>query len=323
MADLFRATEKQYRARGNDHKNARQRRRDALLQNDRVDYSNVMDVHVIDANLPANASRIRQLPVSSSTNYSILDPSAAQLYEIDGLDGLQVITNAMPVATQVAWAFRAVRDYSQQPYNNVTNLSGDRGATQSLWTDAWHEATRGSMKEFHALRWANIGAHYDWTAREYVDDPLIPALPAELKQLVHEVYAMTGLTDGKMAESAIVNFYPAGTCMGGHLDNAEEDMMTPIVSLSLGTQCIYLQGGLTKSDAPTALWLRSGDIIVMGGKSRRCFHGVPLVTSELPTAFADCTQDLKTHFSDAEVDAFAAYMAHARVNINLRRVGSM
>ncbi|KDO20229.1 hypothetical protein SPRG_14475 [Saprolegnia parasitica CBS 223.65] len=327
--DRFRPLEKQYRHRGNDHKNARQRRHDAHRQTDRVEFSGVIDVHAKEANAAANMARLHGRALSSEElafNYTILSPRDAYIYEVDGLRGLMVLTGAMPITTQVEWAFRAVRAYSQQPYNNVTNLTGDRGATTRLWQDAWHEdattSGRPAWKAFQALRWANIGAHYDWTARQYVADPDIPPLPEELQQLVKEVYAMTSYVDGRDVESGIVNFYPAGTSMGGHLDNAESDMINPIVSLSLGTQCIYLQGGLTRATPPTALWLRSGDIILMGGEARRCFHGVPLVTDKLPADFAACTQALKHTHIPAEVDAFADYIAHARVNINLRRVAA-
>lgn len=42
---------------------------------------------------------------------------------------------------------------------------------------------------------------------------------------------------------------------------------------SLGHSCIYLIGGETRETVPTALYLRSGDIIVMTGPCRKAFHG--------------------------------------------------
>ncbi len=36
-------------------------------------------------------------------------------------------------------------------------------------------------------------------------------------------------------------------------------------------------GGQTRNEVPLAFWLRSGDVVVMGGTSRLCYHGVPAV----------------------------------------------
>ncbi|RHY26969.1 hypothetical protein DYB25_006911 [Aphanomyces astaci] len=265
--DHFRPIEKYYRRRGDGHKNSKQRRRERHQNTDGgVDYSDVIDVHCLERNTEAQRIRIRCVPLSphgTSIPGAILSPKHAEMFEIDGLPGLCILINAMPRSTQVEWAFRAVREYSQNPFTNVSNLTKERDATKNMWKHAWKEPCEASWKAFHALRWANVGRHYDWTEREYLDTPDMPPLPLELEQLVHEVFEMTGmLATCKAAESGIVNFYPAGTMMGGHLDNAEDDMVNPIVSLSLGTQCIYLQGGLTRETPPTPLWLCSGIAIV-------------------------------------------------------------
>ena len=73
MADAFRQIEKQYRHRGEDHKNSRQRFRD---RGNVVDYSDVIHVHNMTQNTPVNQSRIRKLalpPVSCDEKFTILD----------------------------------------------------------------------------------------------------------------------------------------------------------------------------------------------------------------------------------------------------------
>ena len=65
--------------------------------------------------------------------------------------------------------------------------------------------------------------------------------------------------------------------MGGHVDDAELDLSLPLVSLSLGLSAVFLFGGPTRDDTPTALWLRSGDAIVVTGEARLCSHGVPRI----------------------------------------------
>lgn len=69
------------------------------------------------------------------------------------------------------------------------------------------------------------------------------------------------------------NHPPAGDVLGGHKDDVERDMAAPIVSVSLGCDGIFLIGGATKHTEPTALLLRSGDVMVMAGAARCCYHG--------------------------------------------------
>jgi hypothetical protein len=78
-------------------------------------------------------------------------------------------------------------------------------------------------------------------------------------------------------QAGIVNFYPAGQVMGGHVDDGEEAHECPVVSFSLGPPCIFLLGGVTKDVAPVPLLLRSGDVLVLGGESRLKYHGIPKV----------------------------------------------
>ena len=65
--------------------------------------------------------------------------------------------------------------------------------------------------------------------------------------------------------------------MSGHIDDAEHCLDEPIVSFSIGCPAVFLIGGRSKSEAPTAVLLRSGDALVMSGPSRTCYHGVPLI----------------------------------------------
>jgi alkylated DNA repair dioxygenase AlkB len=79
-------------------------------------------------------------------------------------------------------------------------------------------------------------------------------------------------------EASIVNYFPAGTTMGGHVDDAELTYEHPVVSLSLGKSCVFLIGGLTKdAAAPLAMVLRSGYVLLLHGESRLRMHGVAKV----------------------------------------------
>jgi alkylated DNA repair protein alkB family protein 1 len=67
--------------------------------------------------------------------------------------------------------------------------------------------------------------------------------------------------------------------MSGHLDDGEKDQKSPIFSFSFGISSIFLMGDVTKDFNPLPIKLDSGDLMVMSGYSRNCYHGVPRVLS--------------------------------------------
>ncbi|WP_030625375.1 alpha-ketoglutarate-dependent dioxygenase AlkB family protein [Streptomyces sclerotialus] len=74
---------------------------------------------------------------------------------------------------------------------------------------------------------------------------------------------------------ALVNFYDDTARMGMHQD-IDEDSGAPVVSLSLGDTCLFRFGNTETRNRPwTDVELRSGDLFVFGGPSRRAYHGVP------------------------------------------------
>lgn len=75
-------------------------------------------------------------------------------------------------------------------------------------------------------------------------------------------------------EACLVNFYTDTAKMGLHQDRDEVDLAAPVVSVSLGDDCLFRLGG-TKRDGPTRSFrLRSGDVVILGGEGRLAFHGV-------------------------------------------------
>ena len=75
-------------------------------------------------------------------------------------------------------------------------------------------------------------------------------------------------------DSCHINRYQSGTKLGLHQDRHECDMAQPIVSISLGLECVFLLGGLQRTDKVKRMMLEHGDVIVWGGPSRMRFHGV-------------------------------------------------
>ena len=78
-------------------------------------------------------------------------------------------------------------------------------------------------------------------------------------------------------EACLVNFYEASARMGLHQDRDEEDLEAPVVSVSLGDTAVFRIGGLERKSPTSSIRLQSGDVVVMGGDSRLCFHGIDRV----------------------------------------------
>lgn len=96
-----------------------------------------------------------------------------------------------------------------------------------------------------------------------------PAIPDVLLALWDEVSGF-----GKPPEACLVNFYDPDAKMGLHQDRDETEFGAPVVSVSLGDQCLFRVGGVSRTDPTRSFRLSSGDVFVFGGESRLIFHGV-------------------------------------------------
>jgi alkylated DNA repair protein (DNA oxidative demethylase) len=77
-----------------------------------------------------------------------------------------------------------------------------------------------------------------------------------------------------LPEACLVNFYAEDAKMGLHQDRDEQEFAAPVVSISLGDDCLFRVGGRRRNDPTSSLRLRSGDVVILGGEGRLCFHGV-------------------------------------------------
>ncbi len=75
-------------------------------------------------------------------------------------------------------------------------------------------------------------------------------------------------------EACLVNFYDAAARMGLHQDRDEAALDAPVVSVSLGDSCLFRFGGDERGGPTKSVRLHSGDVVVIGGAARLCFHGV-------------------------------------------------
>ena len=71
--------------------------------------------------------------------------------------------------------------------------------------------------------------------------------------------------------------YGEGAKMGLHQDRDEADFDMPVVSISLGDEALFRVGGVERGGPTRSIWLRSGDVAVMGGAARLVHHGIDRV----------------------------------------------
>ena len=96
-----------------------------------------------------------------------------------------------------------------------------------------------------------------------------PAIPDELLALWE---TLSGYP--KPPEACLVNFYSDNAKMGLHQDRDETEFAAPVLSISLGSSCLFRVGGLNRKDPTGSFKLSSGDIVLIGGEGRLAFHGV-------------------------------------------------
>ncbi len=75
-------------------------------------------------------------------------------------------------------------------------------------------------------------------------------------------------------EACLVNFYIDAAKMGLHQDRDEVDLAAPVLSVSLGDDCLFRVGQTSRDGQTKSFRLRSGDLVVLGGEGRLAFHGV-------------------------------------------------
>lgn len=110
---------------------------------------------------------------------------------------------------------------------------------------------------------------YRYQAMHPVTGKSWPPIPQTLLELWRNV-----ADHPEPPQACLVNFYSGTAKMGLHQDRDESDFSAPVVSVSLGDDCLFRVGGTKRSDPTSSFRLRSGDVVVLGGNSRLAFHGV-------------------------------------------------
>lgn len=119
------------------------------------------------------------------------------------------------------------------------------------------------------LGWVSDRAGYRYQPHHPGTGTAWPALPPALLELWFETTQYP-----EPPEACLVNLYRTGARMGLHQDRDEADLTAPVLSVSLGDDALFRLGGRTRKDPSRQMLLRSGDVVVLGGAARLCFHGI-------------------------------------------------
>jgi alkylated DNA repair protein (DNA oxidative demethylase) len=138
------------------------------------------------------------------------------------------------------------------------------------------------MTNFGSLGWVSDRAGYRYQPTHPETGRPWPPIPDALLGLWREVAG-----DPHDPQACLVNFYSGGAKMGLHQDADEEDFSAPVVSVSLGDTAVFRIGGRERGGKTGTLKLASGDVLVMGGASRLCYHGIDRVLSGTSTLLKD------------------------------------
>ena len=125
------------------------------------------------------------------------------------------------------------------------------------------------MSNFGPLGWITSKEGYRYGPHHPVTNKPWPKLPDCLDQLWQKTANWPS-----PPQACLINYYDEKARLGLHVDADENAADAPIVSVSLGDQALYRLGGPQRNDPTRSLRLSSGDVVVLAGAARHCYHGV-------------------------------------------------
>ncbi|MDM8166045.1 alpha-ketoglutarate-dependent dioxygenase AlkB [Roseovarius sp.] len=105
--------------------------------------------------------------------------------------------------------------------------------------------------------------------RQHPDGQDWPAIPESVLAIWRAL-----VSEERMPDCCLVNYYDEAARMGMHQDRDEADFGWPVLSVSLGDEGLFRIGNATRGGKTQSVWLRSGDVVVLGGEARLLYHGL-------------------------------------------------
>uniref|UniRef100_A0A3B4A7T6 Nucleic acid dioxygenase ALKBH1 n=1 Tax=Periophthalmus magnuspinnatus TaxID=409849 RepID=A0A3B4A7T6_9GOBI len=252
-------------------------------------------------------------------------------FGLQGCPGFIFISDPFRKDSQPFWIRQCLKTYPQKP--NVCNLDMHMSPcdTQDIW-----ERSVNKKSLLERLRWVTLGYQYNWDTKLYSADHYTP-FPADLQSLSQQIALGCGFGDFR-PQAGILNYYRSDSSLGIHVDESELDHSCPLLSFCFGQSAIFLLGGKQRQDPPTAMFMHSGDVMVMSGQSRLFYHAVPRIVPANPSLFSSKLQnppappDLQTQTTPLETNSVLEpvseqdwaiclrYIESSRINVTVRQV---
>lgn len=132
----------------------------------------------------------------------------------------------------------------------------------------WGKQMSVRMTSAGRFGWVSDRRGYRYEARHPDGQPW-PAIPQQVLDIWQQLAG-----DARDPDCCLVNYYGEGARMGLHQDRDEADFSWPVLSVSLGDEGLFRVGNVDRGGTTESIWLKSGDVLVMGGAARLVHHGV-------------------------------------------------
>jgi alkylated DNA repair protein (DNA oxidative demethylase) len=168
-----------------------------------------------------------------------------------------------------------LRGYAE-PVDGELRMALDRIATRAPFR---HMHTPGgfrmsvAMTSCGAFGWVSDRRGYRYDDHDPVSGEPWPAMPPVFLALAQAAALEGGFADF-MPDACLINRYEPGARLTLHQDKDEQDLGSPVVSVSLGLPAVFLFGGDARSDKQRRIPVQHGDVVVWGGPARLRYHGV-------------------------------------------------
>ncbi|WOI52970.1 alpha-ketoglutarate-dependent dioxygenase AlkB [Parvularcula sp. LCG005] len=163
---------------------------------------------------------------------------------------------------------RALNDHDQKSLSGWTMAACNAAGWLAPVTPGGKPFSVRQMN-FGPLGWVSDRRGYRYQADHPETGQPWPAMPDTITDLWNAC-----LPDAPEPQCCLVNHYTDSARMGLHRDADEEDQTVPLMTLSLGAPARFRLGRPERGGPTRSFVLDSGDILIMGGTSRRAYHGI-------------------------------------------------
>ncbi len=147
--------------------------------------------------------------------------------------------------------------------------------------------------------WISDKRGYRYVEAHPVTNAQFPAIPP----IIHDIAVQAAHSCGLAIrpETALINWYDTNGQLGLHQDKTEISR-APVVSISIGDDCVFIIGGDKRTDPKQDIILKSGDVLIMGAEHRLIFHGVRRILPDTAPAELGLKQAGRVNITVRQVD---------------------